>query len=77
VWDFILQSDIRVVMPRVFCSGHLPPELLFVWVGRDALLIAGSFIKRVMERPKGSAFFDTTGTATFQIMPNQLSKVGD
>jgi hypothetical protein len=58
-------------------SGHLPPELLFVWVGRDALLIAGSFIKRVMERPEGSAFFDTTGTATFQIMPNQLSKVGN
>lgn len=49
--------------------------LLFVVFGRDALLIAGSFIKRAVNRPEGSPFFDTTTSATFQITPNLLSKV--
>lgn len=43
--------------------------------GRDALLIAGSFAKRALQRPEGSPFFDTTSSATFQITPNLLSKV--
>lgn len=56
-------------------SGHLPAPLLVIWVGRDLLLVAGSFVKRAMSRPEGSPFFDTTSTATFQIRPNNLSKV--
>ncbi len=56
--------------------GHLPMPLLVVVFGRDALLMAGSFLKRASERPEGSAFFDTTSSATFQITPNLLSKVG-
>lgn len=49
--------------------------LLFVVFGRDALLITGSFIKRAVNRPEGSPFFDTTTSATFQITPNLVSKV--
>jgi hypothetical protein len=56
-------------------TGHIPMPLLLVVFGRDALLIAGSFVKRAAQRPEGSPFFDTTSSATFQITPNLLSKV--
>ena len=61
------------VSPR---AGHIPVELLFVMFGRDALLIAGSFVQRAIHRPEGAPFFDTTSSATYQITPNALSKVG-
>jgi len=56
-------------------QGFLPMPLVVVVVGRDALLIGGSFVMRVRNRPTGAPFFDTTSSATFQITPNLLSKV--
>ncbi len=56
-------------------QGHVPMPLVGVVVGRDALLIGGSFLKRMLHRPEGAPFFDTTSSATFQITPNLLSKV--
>jgi len=50
-------------------------ELVVIMFGRDALLIAGSFVMRAMSRPPGSPFFDTTSTATFKITPTDFSKV--
>lgn len=57
-------------------QGHLPMPLLVVVFGRDALLVGGSFIKRALHRPPDAPFFDTTSSATFQITPSLLSKVG-
>lgn len=56
-------------------QGFLPMPLVVTVVGRDALLIGGSFIMRVRNRPTGAPFFDTTSSATFHITPNLLSKV--
>lgn len=56
-------------------QGFLPTPLVITVVGRDALLIGGSFIMRVRNRPTGAPFFDTTSSATFQITPNLLSKI--
>jgi cardiolipin synthase len=55
-------------------KGLLPVELTSVIVLRDVLLVAGSFYLRAQERPKGSTFFDTSGSATFKIIPSILSK---
>lgn len=56
-------------------QGFIPTPLLVVVLGRDALLIGGSFIKRLQNRPVGAPFFDTASSATFQITPNLLSKI--
>jgi len=56
-------------------KGLLPMELAAVILGRDAVLIAASFAIRAYERPAGSPFFDTTHSATFEIVPSTLSKV--
>ena len=56
-------------------KGHLPVELAAVFIGRDVLLIAASFAIRAYERPSGAPFFDTTHSATFEIVPSTLSKV--
>jgi hypothetical protein len=44
-------------------------------VGRDVALVAASFAMRALERPAGAHFFDTTDSATFNIVPSDLSKV--
>lgn len=56
-------------------KGLIPIELAWVILGRDLTLIAASFALRAMERPAGSHFFDTTDSATFNIVPSDLSKV--
>ena len=55
-------------------QGLIPAPLVVVIIGRDVILVALSFIKRYMERPPGSPFFDTTHSATFSIVPSNLSK---
>lgn len=55
-------------------KGLLPMELAGVIVGRDAILLAASFALRWYEQPKGAPFFDTTYSATFEIVPSNLSK---
>lgn len=58
-------------------KGLLPLPLAGVIIGRDVALIAASFALRAMERPSGARFFDTTDSATFKIIPSDLSKVID
>ena len=55
-------------------TGLLPGAVTFVIIGRDILLIMGSFILRAREKTASSAFFDIR-TSTFQIIPSDLSKV--
>eukprot|EP01032_Pedospumella_encystans_P016882 gene16882-19241_t len=56
-------------------KGLLPVPLACVIIGRDVFLVAASFAMRAIERPAGSAFFDTTDSATFRIVPSDLSKL--
>lgn len=56
-------------------NGLIPLPLAGLIVGRDVALLACSFIIRARERPSGSPFFDTTYSATFSIIPSDLSKV--
>jgi hypothetical protein len=56
-------------------KGLLPLPLACVILGRDAALVGASFVLRAIEKPPGSPFFDTTDTATFKIVPSELSKV--
>lgn len=58
-------------------KGLLPLPLAGVIIGRDVALIVASFALRAMERPSGARFFDTTDSATFKIIPSDLSKVLD
>jgi cardiolipin synthase len=55
-------------------KGLLPVELCALIVGRDVFLLGCSFALRAMERPTGTPFFDTTYSATFEIIPSNLSK---
>jgi cardiolipin synthase len=56
-------------------KGLIPIPLAAVIIGRDIALIGCSFYIRNKERPKGAPFFDTTDSATFQIVPSKLSKI--
>ena len=56
-------------------KGLLPTELASLIIGRDVFLFAASLIMRAKERPPGTPFFDTTYSATFEIIPSTLSKI--
>lgn len=57
-------------------KGLIPSELLAIILGRDGLLIIGGLSIRAIEKEKNSDFFDTTSrSATFEIIPTNLSKV--
>jgi hypothetical protein len=56
------------------CKGLFPWELFAVTIGRDVMLIGSGLIIRGLEKEKESAFFDAS-SATFEIVPTQLSKV--
>lgn len=56
-------------------KGLFPLPLATVIIGRDVLLVAAAFTMRVQERPEGAPFFDTSDSATFEIVPSNLSKV--
>lgn len=68
---------IAAVSVGLVWEGLLPLPLAGVIIGRDVALIAASFALRAMERPSGARFFDTTDSATFKIIPSDLSKVID
>lgn len=53
----------------------IPFPLFVLIVGRDVILIGASFYIRAKERPPNTPFFDTTYSATFQIVPSDLSKL--
>ena len=55
-------------------KGLFPLALAITILGRDVVLVGGSFVIRAMERPSGAPFFDTTNSATFQIVASDLSK---
>lgn len=55
-------------------KGLLPLPLTVVILGRDLLLISGSFYLRWKQKPKDAPFFDTTYSATFTANPGTLSK---
>jgi cardiolipin synthase len=56
-------------------KGLLPLPLAVIILGRDVILVAASFIMRARERPPGAPFFDTTTSATFEIVPSEFSKI--
>lgn len=53
----------------------LPGELVALILGRDLFLLSMAFIIRALEKPEGAAYFDTTSSATFEIIPSEISKV--
>ncbi len=55
-------------------KGLLPMELAYTILGRDLVLLAATFGFRLLEQPEGTPFFDTTYSATFEIIPSELSK---
>jgi cardiolipin synthase len=56
-------------------KGLIPMELVSLIIGRDLFLVSAGLIIRVREKPAGTPFFDTTYSATFEIVPSTLSKV--
>jgi cardiolipin synthase len=56
-------------------KGLMPAELAILIIGRDVALFGGSMALRAMEKPTDSPFFDTTYSATFEIIPSTLSKI--
>jgi phosphatidylglycerophosphate synthase len=58
----------------LMCQGLFPWELFVLTIGRDLVLIGSGLIIRGLEKERDSAFFDAS-SATFEIVPTQLSKV--
>ncbi|KAI9911596.1 hypothetical protein PsorP6_009852 [Peronosclerospora sorghi] len=56
-------------------SGLLPMPLAALILGRDALLIGGTFYHRLTTKDESSGFFDTSDGGAFQVCPSTLSKV--
>ena len=55
-------------------KGLIPVELASLIIGRDVFLFGASMVIRAIERPPDAPFFDTTYSATFEIIPSTLSK---
>ena len=55
-------------------KGLFPLELFALTIGRDVILIGSGLIIRSLEKDSNSSFFDAS-SATFEIIPTQLSKV--
>lgn len=56
-------------------KGLLPLPLCGIILGRDLVLITGSFIIRYRTLPRGVKFFDYSHSSMFSIAPSLLSKV--
>lgn len=66
---------IGAVVAGLSAKGLFPLPLAGLILSRDVLLVVASFYMRVKERPEGAPFFDTTSSATFEIVPSELSKI--
>lgn len=55
-------------------KGLFPWELFAITIGRDVILISSGLIIRGLEKDPDKPFFDAS-SATFEIVPTQLSKV--
>ena len=66
---------IGAVVSGLCTKGLFPLPLAGLIISRDVVLVAASFIMRARERPDGAPFFDTTSSATFEIVPSELSKI--
>ena len=66
---------IGALVAGLSAKGLFPLPLAGLILGRDTLLVAASFIMRAREMPAGAPFFDTKATATFEIVPSELSKI--
>lgn len=56
-------------------SGLLPWPLVTLIVGRDLLLVGGTFYYRLKTKDATSGFFDTSDSGAFEVKPSMLSKV--
>jgi cardiolipin synthase len=54
---------------------HFPYQLTALIVGRDAVLLAGSFVYRYATMPAGAKFFATSGAGVLHVTPSDLSKI--
>ncbi|KAE9342577.1 hypothetical protein PF008_g10093 [Phytophthora fragariae] len=56
-------------------TGLLPLPLAALILGRDGMLIGGTFYHRLKTKDESSGFFDTSDSGAFQVNPSMLSKV--
>ncbi|EGZ11432.1 hypothetical protein PHYSODRAFT_304916 [Phytophthora sojae] len=56
-------------------TGLLPLPLAALILGRDGMLIGGTFYHRLKTKDESSGFFDTSDSGAFQVKPSLLSKV--
>lgn len=56
-------------------TGLLPLPLAALILGRDGMLIGGTFYHRLKTKDESSGFFDTSDSGAFQVKPSILSKV--
>ncbi|KAJ8525376.1 hypothetical protein ON010_g15739 [Phytophthora cinnamomi] len=56
-------------------TGLLPLPLAALILGRDGMLIGGTFYHRLKTKDESSGFFDTSDSGAFQVKPSMLSKV--
>lgn len=56
-------------------KGLFPLPLASIIIGRDVVIVSAAFAMRFKEKPVGAPFFDAKHTATFEIVPSDLSKL--
>ncbi|OWY96675.1 Cardiolipin synthetase [Phytophthora megakarya] len=56
-------------------TGLLPLPLAALILGRDGVLVGGTFYHRLKTKDESSGFFDTSDSGAFQVKPSLLSKV--
>lgn len=71
VADKVLIGSLSIALAM---KGLLPVSLVGLVLTRDAMLLAGTFMLRAMEKPKDASFFDTFTSATFSVSPSQFSR---
>lgn len=56
-------------------TGLLPWQLVALILGRDLMLVGGTFYHRLTTKDATSGFFDTSDSGAFEVKPTLLSKV--
>ncbi|KAH9259937.1 hypothetical protein BASA82_000204 [Batrachochytrium salamandrivorans] len=66
---------IGVLIGTLTYKSLFPLPLAVLILGRDIGLLGGSFLYRGLTKPKGAAFFATTGTGVIEVKPTLASRV--
>ena len=66
---------VGVLVGTLTIKQEFPVELALLMVGRDVVLLSGSFVFRYMTKPSNEPFFSTTDQGSIEVKPTMSSRM--